>query len=187
MKLRKSWKMNKAIFLDRDGTLNDDTMYPHKIKHFKLLPGVIEGLKRLSYDYIFIIITNQSGIGRGKFTEQDFQSFNNHLVGTLKKEGIEIKKTYHCPHHPDDNCECRKPNPKNIRLAAKEFDIDIDKSWMIGDHPPDIKVGLNAGTRTIFMLTGHGKQHLEEVKPLNPDFIAENFLQAADYVISNKD
>ena len=87
--------MKKAIFLDRDGTLNEDTLYPHKIEHFKLLPGVIEGLKKLSKDYIFIIITNQSGIGRGIYTEEDFHRFNNHLVSKLKKEGIEIKKTYY--------------------------------------------------------------------------------------------
>ena len=84
---------NKAIFLDRDGVLNEDTLYPHKIEHFKLLPGVIEGLKKLSKDYIFIIITNQSGIGRGIYKEEDFHNFNNHLISELKKSGIEIKKT----------------------------------------------------------------------------------------------
>lgn len=178
--------MRKAIFLDRDGTLNDDTMYPHKIEHFELLPGVIEGLKKLSKEYIFIIITNQSGIGRGIYTEEDFHKFNNHLVSELKKEGIEIKKTYYCPHHPDEDCDCRKPHTKNIKDAAKEFNIDIGDSWTIGDHPPDIKMGLDAGTKTIFMLTGHGKQHIDEIKgSLKPDYIAENFLQAAEFILKN--
>ena len=177
--------MNKAIFLDRDGTLNEDTLYPHKIEHFKLLPGVIEGLKKLSKDYIFIIITNQSGIGRGIYTEREFHEFNRHLVSKLKNEGIEIKKTYYCPHHPDENCDCRKPHTKNIKDAAGEFDIDIKNSWTIGDHPPDIKMGLDAGTKTIFMLTGHGKQHVDEIRDLDPDFIAENFVQAAEFILKN--
>ncbi|MBI2655691.1 HAD family hydrolase [Candidatus Woesearchaeota archaeon] len=178
--------MRKAIFLDRDGTLNEDTLYPHKIEHFKLLPGVIEGLKKLSKDYIFIIITNQSGIGRGIYTEEDFHNFNNHLVLKLKKEGIEIKKTYYCPHHPDEDCDCRKPHTKNIKDAAREFNIDIGDSWTIGDHTPDIKMGLDAGTKTIFMLTGHGKQHIDEIKgSLKPDYIAENFLQAAEFILKN--
>ena len=117
--------MKPAVFLDRDGTLNEDTMYPHKIHHFKMLPGVIDGLKKLSKKYIFVIITNQSGIGRGVFKEEDFQNFNNHLITTLKKEGIEIKKTYHCPHTSEQVCECRKPSAKYINDAAEEFGIDI--------------------------------------------------------------
>ena len=178
--------MRKAIFLDRDGTLNEDTLYPHKIEHFELLPGVIDGLKKLSKNYIFIIITNQSGIGRGIYKEEDFHNFNNHLISKLKKAGIEIKKTYYCPHHPDENCDCRKPHTKNIKDAAKEFDIDIKNSWAIGDHPPDIKMGLDAGTKTIFMLTGHGKQHIDEIKGvLKPNYIAENFLKAAEFILKN--
>lgn len=178
--------MRKAVFLDRDGTLNEDTLYPHKIEHFKILPRVIEGLRKLSKDYIFIIITNQSGIGRGIYAEEDFHNFNNHLVSKLKKEGIEIKKTYYCPHHPDEDCDCRKPHTKNIKDAAQEFNIDIKNSWTIGDHPPDIKMGLDAGTKTIFMLTGHGKRHIDEIKgSLKPDFIAENFLQAAEFILKN--
>jgi D-glycero-D-manno-heptose 1,7-bisphosphate phosphatase len=179
--------MRKAIFLDRDGVLNEDTMYPHKIEHFKLLPGVIEGLKRLSKEYIFIIITNQSGIGRGIYKEKDFMNFNNHLVSALKEEGIEIKKTYHCPHHPDDNCACRKPNPKNIINASIEFDIDLKNSWMIGDHPPDIQMGLNARIKTVYMITGHGSEHIDEIKKKGPkpDFIAENFIQAAKFIMEN--
>ena len=177
--------MKKALFLDRDGTLNDDTMYPHKIEHFKLLPGVTEGLRKLSKDYIFIVITNQSGIGRGMYTEKDFHRFNNHLVSELKKAGIEIKKTYYCPHHPDEACGCRKPHTKSIKDAAREFSIDVKNSWTIGDHPPDIEMGIAARTKTIFMLTGHGKQHIDEARNLKPDFIAENFLHAAEFILKN--
>ena len=172
---------NKAIFLDRDGTLNKDSGYVHKIEDFELLPGVIEGLKLLQHEFIFIIITNQSGIGRGYYTEDDFQAFNNHLLKDLAKEGIQIKKTYFCPHKKEENCVCRKPKTKFINQAISEFNIDLKKSWMIGDHPSDVQLGTNAGCSTVFLLTGHGMEHYHELeeKKFNPTVVAEDFLTAA--------
>ena len=177
--------MKPAIFLDRDGTLNEHTMHPHKIHHFRMLPGVVEGLKKLSKNYIFVIITNQSGIGKGIFKEEDFQTFNAHLVSNLKKEGIEIKKTYHCPHTPEEVCKCRKPSAKYINDAAKEFNIDLKSSWVIGDHTHDVEMGLKAGCRGIYLLTGHGELHLNDLKKrkIKPDFIAKNFSGAADFIM----
>jgi len=172
---------NKAIFLDRDGTLNKDSGYVYKIEDFELLPGVIEGLKMLQDEYIFIIITNQSGIGRGYYTVDDFHAFNNHLVKDLAKEGIELKKIYFCPHQKDENCDCRKPNTKYINQAVSEFNIDLKKSWMLGDHPSDVNLGTNAGCNTVFLLTGHGMEHFHELeeKKFTPTIIAEDFLTAA--------
>ena len=172
---------NKAIFLDRDGTLSKDFGYVHKIEDFELLPGVIEGLDLLQDEFIFIIITNQSGIGRGYYTVDDFQAFNNLLITTLAKEGIEIKKTYFCPHLKDENCNCRKPKTKHINQAASEFNIDLKTSWMIGDHPSDVLLGNNSGCNTVFLLTGHGMEHYHELeeKKFNPTIIAEDFLTAA--------
>jgi len=163
--------MHKAILLDRDGTITDDTMYPHKVEHFKLLPGVTEGLKKLSKGYIFIIITNQSGIGRGIFKEDDMHKFNEKLLSELKKEKIEIKKIYYCPHAPEELCKCRKPHTKYVREAEKEFSIDVKNSWVIGDHPHD----------------GHGSKHMEGLKSskIKPDFIASNFLEATNFIIKN--
>jgi len=177
--------MIKAVFLDRDGTLNEDTLYPHKIKDFKLLPGVIQGLRKLSNEFIFVIITNQSGIGRGYYEEKDFKNFNNHLLKTFVERGIHIKKTYCCPHTPEDMCDCRKPNTRYIEQAVEEFQIDLKGSWVIGDHPHDIEMGLKAGIQTVYLLTGHGKKHLDglEKNSIKPDFIAENFLQAANFII----
>ena len=175
------------MVLDRDGTLVEDTLYPHKTEDFRLLPGVVEGLKRLSKDYIFVIITNQSGIGRKIFTVKDMHNFNSILLKELKKEDIEIKKIYFCPHVPEDNCECRKPETKNILQAKKDLDIDMESSWMIGDHPSDIELGKRAGTRTIYLKTGHGEKHFEDLekKGIKPDFVAENFSQASDFIINN--
>ena len=179
--------MNKALFLDRDGCLNEDTMYPHKIEDFKLLPGVIEGLKKLSKDFIFIIITNQSGIGRSIFTEEDMNAFNQKLIDEFKKENIEIKKIFHCPHTPEEVCDCRKPSIKYIKQAAKEFDIDIKSSWSIGDHPHDVEMGIIAGCKAIYLLTGHGTKHFGDLekKNIKPNFIAKNFTEATEFIIKN--
>ena len=179
--------MVKACFLDRDGCLNEDTMYPHKPADFKLLPGVIEGLKKLKDEFIFIIITNQSGIGRGIFTKEDMDIFNKKLIDELKKDGIEIKKIYHCPHTPEEVCECRKPSDKYIKDAEKEFSIDLKNSWAVGDHPHDAEMGIKAGIKSIYLLTGHGAKHKEDLKKnnINPDFIAKDFLQAAEFIIKN--
>ncbi|MAE43366.1 D,D-heptose 1,7-bisphosphate phosphatase [Candidatus Woesearchaeota archaeon] len=180
--------MNKAIFIDRDGTLNYDPGYVHKVEDFKFLPGVVEGLKKLSKEFIFIIITNQSGIGRGIHTENDMHKFNEKLLNELKKEDIEIKKIYHCPHTPEEVCNCRKPSTKYIQHAAKEFNIDVKESWVIGDHPHDVEMGIKAGSKAIYLLTGHGEKHLNDLEKNNIklNFIAENFLQAAEFITNNK-
>jgi D-glycero-D-manno-heptose 1,7-bisphosphate phosphatase len=179
--------MDKAIMLDRDGTLVNDSMYPHKIKDFRLLPGVIQGLKKLSKDYIFVIVTNQSGIGRGIFSEEDMHKFNGKLINELKNNNIEIKKIYFCPHIPEDNCDCRKPATKNILQAKKDLNIDMENSWVIGDHPSDVELGKNAGTRTVYLKTGHGIKHFEDLEKneIKPDFVAENFLHAAEFITDN--
>ncbi|MFW9820309.1 MAG: D-glycero-alpha-D-manno-heptose-1,7-bisphosphate 7-phosphatase [Candidatus Thorarchaeota archaeon] len=175
----------KAILLDRDGVLIEDKNYAYKIEDFKLLDGVIEGLKLLQNDFLFFIITNQSGIGRGYYTVQDFQNFNNHLINVLKENQIEILNSYFCPHLKEENCECRKPNTKFIDDIIEEFNVDIKNSWMIGDHPSDIQFGINAGCRTIFLTTGHGDKHLDELKALEikSTHICDNFLKAAREIL----
>jgi len=176
---------NKAIILDRDGTLIEDKNYVYKIEDFELLPGVIEGLKSLREKFLFFIVTNQSGIGRGYYSIQDFHNFNNHLLEILKKEKINILKTYFCPHIKEDNCEYRKPNTKYIDKIINDFNVDIKNSWMIGDHPSDIQFGIKGGCKTIFLTTGHGHKHLDELKSLgiNPTRICSNFLEAANEIL----
>src|SRR3989339_697085 len=163
--------MNKAIFFDRDGVLNKDPGYVHKVKDFELYDGAVEALKRLK-EFRFFIISNQSGIGRGYYKEEDFHKFNNHVLEGLKKHNIEFKKSYFCPHTKEMNCECRKPSPKFIKDAEKEFNLDLKKSWMVGDHASDIGAGKNAGCKTVYLLTGHGVKHLDEARTLKPEYIA---------------
>lgn len=175
---------DKAIFFDRDGVLVKDPGYVHKLEDFKLYNGVIKSLKKLK-EFKLFIITNQSGIGRGYYTLNDFNGFNNHLIDLLNKDDINIIKTYYCPHHPEDNCDCRKPSNKFLMEAACEYHLDINSSFVIGDHPSDIEMASKSGCKSILMLTGHGKKHFNilQEKRLTPNFIAKNIKQAVDYVL----
>ncbi len=177
----------KAILLDRDGVLIEDKNYAYKIEDFELLDGVIEGLKLLQKEFLFFIITNQSGIGRGYYTIQDFQNFNDHLIHVLKENKINILKTYFCPHLKEDNCDCRKPNTKFVDEIIEDFNIDINNSWMIGDHPSDIQFGINVACRTIFLTTGHGDKHMDELKAhgIKPTLICNSFLDATKEILKS--
>jgi D,D-heptose 1,7-bisphosphate phosphatase len=176
----------QAIILDRDGTLNADPGYVHKVENFRLLPGVIEGLNLLKEDYIFFIVTNQSGIGRGYYEIEDFRNFTNHLISKLEENSIKIEEVFFCPHHPKEECLCRKPNPKFIQEIKDKYDIDLKKSWMIGDHPSDIEFGMNGRLKTVFLLSRHGEKHKKDLeqKKITPTIIAKDFLSAVKKLIS---
>ncbi|MEK6947274.1 MAG: HAD family hydrolase [Nanoarchaeota archaeon] len=172
--------MKRTVFLDRDGSIVEDKGYTYRLEDYKLIPNAVEGLKLLK-DYKLIIVTNQSGIGRGYFAMEDFEKFNNHLILELKKHNIKIEKTYVCPHNPEDNCDCRKPKTKLIKDAAKEFNIDLSKSFMIGDKNIDIQMGKNAGVKTILVLTGNG---MKEKENSNADYIAKDLVEAAKWILN---
>ncbi len=145
--------MKKAIFLDRDGIINVDHSYVHKSEEFEFNKGIFQVLQHfLSLDYVLFIVTNQSGIGRGYYSEDDFKKLTSWMINKFTCKDITIQKVYHCPHHPDEGCKCRKPKTGMFEKAKKEFDIDMENSWMIGDKTSDIKAGLNANiTNTIFV------------------------------------
>ncbi|MGB5912680.1 MAG: HAD family hydrolase [Promethearchaeia archaeon] len=176
---------NKAIILDRDGTLIEDKNYAYKLEDFEILPGVIEGLNLLKELFLFFIVTNQSGIGKGYYSVEDFHNFNNHLLNTLDKNNIKIEKTYFCPHMAEDHCECKKPKPKFIQLIAEEYNINRKESWVIGDHPSDILFGLNGGCKTVYLRTGHGERHFKELeqKNIEPYIITDHFLKASKLIL----
>lgn len=140
--------MNKALFLDRDGVVNKEKNYLYKIKEFEFIDGVFE-VSRYFQDrgYLIIIITNQAGIARGKYTKKDFNILTKWMIREFEKENIIISKVYYCPHHPEfsGKCECRKPKPKMILDAQKEFNIDLSQSILVGDKDSDIEAGINAG------------------------------------------
>lgn len=178
----------KAIILDRDGTLIEDKDYAYKIEDFELLPGVIEGLKILQKNFLLFIVTNQSGIGRGYYTDREFHKFNDHLIGILKENKIRIERTFYCPHVKEDNCECKKPKIKYIREIIDGWNVDINNSWVIGDHPSDILFGINAGSKTVYLISGHGKKHLHEleVEGIKPTMISSNFLDTVKKILETK-
>ncbi len=143
----------KAVFLDRDGVVNIDKNYVYKIEDFEFVDGVFEVLKEfLKRGYKLFIVTNQSGIGRGYYDENDFLKLTSYMLDKLKQKGIQITKVYHCPHSPESNCECRKPKPAMLLRAKDEFNIDMANSVMIGDKKSDIETGKNAKVgKTIFI------------------------------------
>ncbi|RAP32084.1 D-glycero-beta-D-manno-heptose-1,7-bisphosphate 7-phosphatase [Candidatus Marinamargulisbacteria bacterium SCGC AG-410-N11] len=137
--------MNKAVFFDRDGVINKDLGYVHEIKDFIWIEGIFNLFKWLENEgFLIIIVTNQSGIGRGFYTEEKFQHLNKWILNTIKKNNCTINKIYHCPHLPSDNCSCRKPKPGMIIKAIKEFNINPKSSWLIGDKISDIEAAKNA-------------------------------------------
>lgn len=164
--------MRKVIFLDRDGTINIEKSYLHKWEDFEFEKNAIEGLKKLKdLGYEFIVVTNQSGIGRGYYTEEDLVTLNNQMTEKLKEFGIEILECFYCPHHPEKgigkykvDCNCRKPNPGMLLEGIKKYDVDIENSFMIGDKKGDLEAGKKAGLKSILVLTGYGKKIEEEVK-----------------------
>ena len=143
----------RAIFLDRDGVINLDKNYLYKIEDFEFAEGVFEALRAFQeMGYTLFVVTNQSGIGRGYYSEEDFWRLSRWMLERLRDEGIEIKEIFYCPHRPDEGCGCRKPEPGMILDAAKKYGIDLERSWMIGDKPSDIEAARRAGVGGAILL-----------------------------------
>ena len=147
--------MKKALFLDRDGVINIEKDYLYKIKDFEFIDSIFEVCKYYQDSgYLIFVVTNQSGIARGYYSEDDFDKLTLWMIEKFKKNGVNISKVYHCPHYPDisGKCFCRKPKPGMILDAAKEFSVDLKNSVMIGDKERDIEAALNAGIKTTYLL-----------------------------------
>lgn len=171
----------KAIFLDRDGTVNIGVPTYERVdslEKVQLLPNTLEALKLLSsMDYGVFFITNQAGLAEGLITQEQFNEINDKVLQLIAPSGIRIIKTYLCPHGENDNCECRKPKPKLLLDAANEYRIDLSNSWMIGDRPSDVITGVNAGTKTILVKTG-----VPTAKSEKADYTAPDLLDAIHFI-----
>lgn len=151
--------MRKALFLDRDGVINKEKCYLYEIGNFEFIDGVFETCRKFQKKgYLLIVITNQAGIARGVYTEDDFQKLTHWMLTRFSEKGVTIDAIYHCPHHPEytGRCDCRKPSPGMLEMARKKFDIDMRSSILVGDKESDIESGLMAGVGTnILVRSGH--------------------------------
>lgn len=159
----------KAIFLDRDGVINIDKAYVYKIEDFEFCEGVFEALHHFkNLGYLLIIVTNQSGIGRGYYRETDFQTLSAWMKQEFLHVNIEIDAIYHCPHAPEVGCECRKPKSGLFQKAIEDFNIDASASWMIGDKETDREAALGVGVKnTIVLGTRNVKSILDTISLIN--------------------
>lgn len=159
----------KAMFLDRDGTINKYVGFLKNIEDFELIEGVTEAIRRINeLGYLAIVVTNQPVVARGEVSFEELEKIHNKMETLLGKEGAYLDAIYYCPHHPHKgykgerselkmNCDCRKPKPGMLLKAAKDFNIDLSQSWMIGDSESDVKAGINAGCNTV--LLGNGNEN----------------------------
>ena len=173
---------NRAVFLDRDGTIARDVHYCRRPEDFKLFKDVPVSIKMLNEKgYKTVIITNQSGIARGYFTEETLARIHQKMKDELAAAGATIDAIYYCLHHPDENCDCRKPGTALFLKAAKELDIDLSHSYMIGDTEKDIHAGKKAGCKTVLVTTGPNT----EKDAINiSDYSADNFKDAIRWILS---
>ena len=180
--------MSRAVFLDRDGTLNVERQYLHDPEALEIFPGTGLALKRLmDAGYVLFIVTNQSGIGRGYYLEKDMHAVNDRLTEVLAANGVQFKKIYFAPESPEEDSPGRKPNPKFLKDAASEFGVDLPQSFMVGDKTTDIQCGWNAGVKkSILVRTGYGA----DLERDEPDIVAkaaivDDIVAAADWILND--
>ena len=184
-----SGKKRPAAFLDRDGTIIEHVELIHKIEDVHLLPGAAQGIKQLNErGYFTVIVTNQPAIARGVCSEEDIQRLNDDVVERLAKQSARIDAVYYCPHHPEANvekyrikCDCRKPEIGMMTAAEKEHNLDMEKSWMVGDTTRDIQAGNRAKLKTILVKTGQGGNDVWQLES-KADFVVDDLLAAAKVI-----
>jgi histidinol-phosphate phosphatase family protein len=179
-------RLAPAIFLDRDGTINREVGYLSSPKKLRLFAGAGEAIRLLSQaGFKVIVVTNQSGVARGLLKRRELKNINRFLEAKLAKEWARIDAFYICPHHPDDNCSCRKPRTGLIKKAARDFGLDLSRSYIIGDKLSDIEMGRRARLKeSILVLTGLGKKELCRAKEINFKLgrVSKDILAAARYI-----
>lgn len=179
----------KAVFIDRDGTINQEKEYVSRIEDFEFIPGSLEALKLLTQHQIKLyIVTNQAGIAKGYFTMEQFQHLTKHMITLFENEGIKIEKVLYCPHHPEGvipeyskDCLCRKPNTELIEGVIKENNFKTDEIALIGDKNSDIEAGRRLAIRTYLVETGYGG---EEKNRTNATFVKKDLKDAVVHILN---
>ena len=180
-----------AVFLDRDGTINEDVGYLQNIEQLTLIPGAAQGIRILNnYGFKVVVVTNQSGVARGYFREEFIVQTHDHLRAVLQRENAIIDAFYYCPHHPAEGfppyrktCSCRKPEAGMLIQAACDLHLDLSRSYMVGDKIQDIQAGKKAGVKTILVKTGYGC-FVEEKDNLS-EYVAHDLFSAAQWIANN--
>jgi D-glycero-D-manno-heptose 1,7-bisphosphate phosphatase len=184
----------RAVFIDRDGTISEEVGYVNHPSRYRVFPFAPEAIRLLNEaGWLALLVTNQAGVARGYFREDVITAVHDLLARELGRQGARLDAVYYCPHHPSvgeppyrADCDCRKPKPGLITRAAAEHDIDLARSWMVGDRYGDVELARNAGTRAALVLTGYGRGEFEyqrEAWRHQPDLIAENLLEAVREIL----
>lgn len=181
---------HRAVFLDRDGTINVERDYLHRVEDFAFIPGAPDAIRRLNEaGFLVLVVTNQSGVARGFFTMADVDALHRHMAVSLAAAGAHIDGSYVCPHHPtagqgplQKECSCRKGEPGLLLQGAAEHGIDLARSFMVGDKTADLKAGQRAGCTPLLVLTGYGRDTAENPEFLNvPRF--PSLVEAVEYIL----
>ena len=187
----------RAVFMDRDGTISEEIGYVNHPSRYRVFPYSARAVRLLNEaGWLAILVTNQAGVARGYFTEEMIGAVHDRLKQELEKEGAHLDAIYYCAHHPSMgeppyrlDCNCRKPKPGLINQAARDFEIDLAESWMIGDRYSDIELARNARVRAAFVLSGYGRGEWEFQRAAwkhEPDMVAEDLLEAVREIVNIK-
>lgn len=176
-----------AIFIDRDGTLNEPVGFVNHVDAFKLFPWATEAVRLINRSgYLAVLVTNQSGVARGLFAEELVHDVHVRLTETLEEAGAHLDGIYYCPHGTSEDCECRKPRPGMLLRAEEELDVDLSRSFVIGDTYSDLEMAWNAGARGCLVLTGYGRGYYEHHRrgwARQPDRVSQNVLTAVADIV----
>jgi D,D-heptose 1,7-bisphosphate phosphatase len=185
-------KKNRAVFLDRDGTINEDVGYLSRLEDLKIYENAAEAIRLIKENgFLTVVVTNQSGVARGFFSEDFIITVHDKMNEYLKERGASLDALYYCPHHPRygneiyrRECSCRKPQPGLLLRAAEDLDIDLRRSYVIGDMPRDMDIASKVGARGVMVKTGYGNNVIATSKPL---YIAADLLDAAKWIIRDRE
>ena len=186
----------RAVFIDRDGTISEEVGYVNHPSRYRVFPYSAEAVRALNEaGWLAILVTNQAGVARGYFAEEMIGKVHNLLRQELERGGARLDAIYYCPHHPSVgdapyrlDCDCRKPRPGLIHRAAEDFEIDLARSWMVGDRYGDMELAHNAGVRAAFVLSGYGRGEWEYQRSVwkhQPDLVAEDLLEAVKKIVAS--
>ena len=182
--------MKPAVFLDRDGTLLQEGNYVDRLERLLFFPYTVDAIRALNQaGFAVVVVTNQSGVARGMYPEAFVAEAHRHIEQLLNAGGAHVDAYYYCPHHPEgsvaalrSDCECRKPKPGQLLQAASELNLDLARSYMIGDRWKDIEAGRAAGARTILVRTGYGRE-AESAETMGDTVVVDNLIEAVTWIL----